>query len=81
MQMVGCQPVERWRWQGLIEGGIDGCLLVELPALVLVFIYQARLNAIYTIMFSMGKNPFPYLFQTWQAPACTLPLVRVKNEI
>ena len=29
-------------------GGIDGCLLVEPPALVLVFIYQARLNAIYT---------------------------------
>jgi hypothetical protein len=28
-------------------GGIDGCLLVEPPALVLVFIYQARLNAIY----------------------------------
>ena len=28
--------------------GIDGGLLVEPPALVLVFIYQARLNAIYT---------------------------------
>ena len=27
-------------------GSIDGCLLVELPALVLVFTYQARLNAI-----------------------------------
>ena len=26
----------------------DGCLLVEPPALVLEFIYQARLNAIYT---------------------------------
>ena len=29
-------------------GSSDGCLLVEPPALVLVFIYQARLNAIYT---------------------------------
>ena len=29
-------------------GGIDGCLLEEPPALVLVFIHQARLNAIYT---------------------------------
>ena len=33
-------------------GGIDGCLLVEPPALVLVFIYQARLNAIYTAKLS-----------------------------
>ena len=30
----------------LIKGSIDGCLFVELPALVLVIIYQARLNAI-----------------------------------
>ena len=34
------------------KGGIDGCLLVEPPALVLVFIYQARLNAIYTAKLS-----------------------------
>ena len=27
-------------------GSIDGCLLVELPALVLVFTHQTRLNAI-----------------------------------
>ena len=33
-------------------GGIDGCLLVKPPALVLVFIYQARLNAIYKAMLS-----------------------------
>ena len=33
-------------------GGIDGCLLVEPPALVLAFIYQARLNAIYTAKLS-----------------------------
>ena len=33
-------------------GGIDGCLLVEPPTLVLVFIYQARLNAIYTAKLS-----------------------------
>ena len=32
--------------------GIDGCLLVEPHALVLVFIYQARLNAIYTAKLS-----------------------------
>ena len=30
------------------KGSMDGCLLVELPALVLVFTYQARLNAIQT---------------------------------
>ena len=34
------------------EGGIDCCLLVEPPALVLVFIYEARLNAIYTAKLS-----------------------------
>ena len=33
-------------------GGIDGCLLVELPAPVLVFIYQAGRNAIYTVKLS-----------------------------
>ena len=45
---------ENWNyklsWKPL--GGIDGCLLVEPPALVLVFIYQARLNAIYTAKLS-----------------------------
>ena len=34
------------------KGGIDGCLLMEPPTLVLVFIYQARLNAIYTAKLS-----------------------------
>ena len=36
--------------------GIDGCLLVEPPALVLVFIYQARLNAIYTANALLGTK-------------------------
>ena len=34
------------------RGGIDGCLLAEPPALALVFIYQTRLNAIYTAKLS-----------------------------
>ena len=37
-------------------GGIDGCLLVEPPALVLVFIYQTRLNAIYTANALLGTK-------------------------
>ena len=37
-------------------GGIDGCLLVEPPALVLVFIYQARQNAIYTANALLGTK-------------------------
>ena len=35
-----------------VMGSIDGGLLVEPPALVLVFIYQARQNAIYTAKLS-----------------------------
>ena len=37
-------------------GGIDGCLLVEPPALVLVFNYQTRQNAIYTAKLSKKRN-------------------------
>ena len=35
-----------------VLGGIDGCLLVEPPALALVFIHQAKLNVIYTAKLS-----------------------------
>ena len=37
-------------------GGIDDCLLVEPLALVLVFIYQARQNAIYTANALLGTK-------------------------
>ena len=38
------------------HGGVDGCLLIEPPVLILVLINQARLNAIYTANLLLGTK-------------------------